>query len=183
MQQDQKLHGKITDSKGEPIIGANVIVKGSTNGTITDFDGMFNLSVPANAVIVIKYIGYKQQEISVKGRSTINVVLKEDNEILDEVVVVGYGTKQKKSLTASVETVSTKEMQSMPVGNASNAFAGRVPGLITVQNNGEIGADGTNIMIRGVGTTGNSNPLIVVDGVPRGSLNEIDINNVKSYTV
>ena len=69
----------------------------------------------------------------------------------------------------------------MPVGNASNAFAGRVPGLITVQNNGEIGADGTNIMIRGVGTTGNSNPLIVVDGVPRGSLNEIDINNVKSY--
>ena len=95
MQQDQKLHGKITDSKGEPIIGANVIVKGSTNGTITDFDGMFNLCVPANAVIVIKYIGYKQQEISVKGRSTINVVLKEDNEILDEVVVVDKGTKQK----------------------------------------------------------------------------------------
>lgn len=182
-QQAQTLQGKITDSKGEPIIGANVSIKGTTDGTITDVDGMFSLKVSSNAVLVVTYVGYKQQEISLKGRTNISIVLKEDNELLDEVVVVGYGTKQKKSLTASVETITTDDLQSMPVSNASGALVGRSPGLITVQTTGGLGADGTNIMIRGVGTTGNTAPLIIVDGVPRSSLNEIDVNNVKSYTV
>lgn len=181
--QVKKIKGTVVDAQGEPIIGANVLVKGTTVGVITDIDGNFQLDASAKSTLVVTFIGYKDQSVTVGNQTQLRVVLQEDNALLDEVVVVGYGTKQKKSLTAAVETMNTEEMRTMPVVNASNAFAGRVPGLITVQNNGEIGADGTNIMIRGISTTGSTSPLIIVDGVPRGSLNQIDMNNVKSYTV
>ncbi|MEG2164614.1 MAG: carboxypeptidase-like regulatory domain-containing protein, partial [Bacteroidales bacterium] len=141
-QQTHTISGIVVDSKGEPIIGANVVQKGTTNGTITDMDGKFSLSVPVSSVLHISFIGYIAQELSVGNTNLFNVKLIDDTQNIDEVVVVGYGTQKKANLTGSVSTVSIKEMGKRQVGQTSLALQGLVPGLAITQRSGQPGADG-----------------------------------------
>ncbi|WP_368111902.1 SusC/RagA family TonB-linked outer membrane protein [Bacteroides nordii] len=184
-QQIKTIKGVVKDKSGEPLPGVNVSVKGATTGGITDVNGEFvlNLSDPARAILVFSYVGFKTLETKVGSGTTLNIVMDEDAETLDEIVVIGYGTQKKTSLTASVGVVKGTDMVAKPVSNLSSAMAGRVAGLITAQTSGEIGNDETSINIRGVATYGNASPLIVVDGVPRNTLNKLDPNSIESVTV
>ena len=128
-QQSRTVTGKIVDTKGEPIIGANVVVKGTTNGTITDFDGNFSIEAPSNAVLQVSYIGYVPQDVSVGNRSTLQIVIKEDTQNLDEVVVVGYGSQKKVNLTGAVEQVTSDVFEGRPTANATQMLEGVVPNL------------------------------------------------------
>lgn len=172
-QQVKKVLGTVTDKNGEPIAGANIIEKGSVqNGTITDMDGKYSLAVSGNSVLVISYIGFDTQEILVKDRSVVDIVLSEDTQALDEVVVVGYGTQKRVNLTGSVATVSIKDLNKRQVGQTSLALQGLIPGVAITQQSGQPGADGGTISIRGKTTIGNNDVLVLVDGV------EMNINNV-----
>lgn len=164
--QQKNVRGTVADSNGEPIIGASVVVKGTTNGTITDFEGSFALSnVPEKGIVVISYIGYKTQELPVAGKSVLKVVLAEDTETLDEVVVVGYGTQKKSDVTGSMISVGAEELKSRPTANVFEAMQGKAAGvdIRTSDRPGEMG----DVYIRGVRSlTASSSPLYVVDGVP-----------------
>lgn len=181
--QNKKISGKVTDHKGEPIIGANIIEKGTTNGVITDADGMFSLNVPENALLTISYIGYVPVEIPVKEQSTFHIVLKEDTKALDEVVVVGYGTQRKSDITSAVSVVDMKNIGDIPSVDASRLIMGQAPGVVVKQTSGTPGKE-MNITIRGTGSLGaDSAPLYVVDGFPIGtsaqqSLNPNDIESI-----
>jgi TonB-linked SusC/RagA family outer membrane protein len=179
----KRITGLVTDQNGEPIAGANVVEKSTTNGTITDSEGNFTISVADNAVLQISYVGYITQEIIVGDKSAFNIVLQEDVEALDEVVVVGYGTQKRATVTGAVSSIVGKDFSIAPVTNASNALAGKIPGLITYQRSGEPGSDGTTIRIRGVNSLGNNEPLIVVDGVPGRSLERLDASTIENITV
>ena len=183
VQQTSTVNGKITDSNGEPIIGASVVVKGTTNGTITDFDGNFTLEIPAKATLVISYVGYKTQEVAVNGKKTLNISLKEDMEMLDEVVVVGYGTQKKATLTGSVSSVGGEELKKVSTANLTNTLAGKTAGVIANTRSGEPGADDATILIRGKGTLGNTSPLIVVDGIADRSFGRLNSEDVESISV
>ncbi len=177
------VKGTITDVKtGEPLAGVNVVVKGSTStGTISDANGVFTLSVPANSVLVFSYIGYLSQEVSVKGKSSVNVSLSEDVEALDEVVVVGYGTMKKRDLTGSLSSVKAEDMQAIPVPNPIMGLQGRVPGVVITNNTGAPQGDFT-IRVRGTNSIrGGNDPLYVVDGMPVNvsSINSQDIESVE----
>lgn len=164
-----------------PLIGVNVIVKGSSAGATTDFDGNFTLrNVPSNGTLVFSYLGYKTIEVQINNQTTLSVKMEEDTSQLDEVVVVGYGTQKKTTLTASVATVKGEAIQAVPVANASNALSGRLPGLLTRQGSGEPGYDDSTLRIRGIGTIGNSSALIIIDGIerPLSSINTRDIADV-----
>lgn len=182
VKQEQKLQGKVTDSQGEPIIGANVVVKGTSNGTITDYNGFYSLSVPDDAVIVVTYVGYKQQEISVKGRLNLNIVLKEDNELLEEVVVIGYGVQKKADLTGAVANVKTDKLNTQSNLSISQALQGKIAGVDIVSMGGKPGA-GTKIMVRGIGTLNNASPLYIVDGMYLNSIDNINPNDIESIDV
>lgn len=183
LQQNRQLTGKIIDSLGEGIIGANILEKGTTNGTITDFDGNFQLeNVKPNATLVVTYVGFITQEIIVKDKNYIEVTLKEDLQSLDEVVVVGYGTQKKANLTGSVASVSVNELGKRQVGQTSLALQGLVPGISVKQNSGQPGLDGGVISIRGKTTLGDNNALILVDGVEMG-INNIDASMIESISV
>lgn len=175
--QQKMLQGLVVDPSNEPIIGASVVVKGTTNGTITDFDGKFTLSnVPEKGIITITYIGYKKQDIPVAGKSTLKVTLAEDTETLDEVVVVGYGTQKKSDVTGAMISVGEKELKSRPVSNAFEAMQGKAAGVDITSNErpGEIG----NINIRGVRSlTASNTPLYVIDGIPIMSSSGIETIN------
>ena len=136
-----QLTGTILDGMGEPVIGANVLVKGTTNGVVTDLNGKFSLQVKPNDILQISYIGYNSQEVAVKGQHTLNITLKEDVESLDEVVVVGYGTMKKKDLTGSVSSVKADELTAFTVANPVQALQGRVPGVVLSQNTGDPSGD------------------------------------------
>jgi TonB-linked SusC/RagA family outer membrane protein len=183
LQARKNITGVIVDEHGEPVIGANVLEKGTTNGSITNIDGQFSLSVSENAVLQISYIGYISQDVTVGNRTHIPITLKEDFETLEEVVVVGYGTQRKATLTGSITTVKGEDMIKTPTTNASHMLAGRMAGVTTVQSSGEPGADDATIRIRGVNTIGNSDPLVVVDGVPGRSLSRIDPASIETITV
>ena len=163
-QQKQTVTGIIKDATGEAIIGASVLEKGTSNGTITDLDGKFTLSVTPNATLVISYIGYQTQELPVVAGKVMDIQMKEDAEMLDEVVVVGYGTQKKINVTGAIAQVDNKELKMAPSGNLSSMLAGRLPGLITKQSSGQPGKDGASLYIRGNGA-GDGDPLIVIDGV------------------
>ena len=186
MAQVKAISGLVTDVTGEPVIGASVVEVGTTNGVITDLNGKFSLKVAPNSQFLVSYIGYKQQTIKVGSESTYNIVLKEDAEVLDEVVVVGYGSQKKVNVTGAVGMVSAEALEARPVANASQALQGVVPGLnLTVGNNG--GAlDGTlNMNIRGAGTIGDgsgSSPLVLIDGI-EGDLNTVNPNDIESVSV
>jgi TonB-linked SusC/RagA family outer membrane protein len=175
--------GTVQTDKNALLNGVSVNLKGSVKGVTTDQQGNFSIDVPsAKSVLVFSYVGYKTQEIEVGSRTFIPVTLVEANSKLDEVVVVGYGTQKKTSLTSSIATIKGQDMAAQPVGNLSNSLGGRAAGIILTQGSGEPGYDGSNILIRGVGTTGNTQPLVIVDGVPR-NYTQLDPNTIASISI
>lgn len=176
--QKKVISGVITDKSGEAIIGANVIEKGTSNGTITDIDGNFSFQVEDNAVLQISYIGYISQEIPVKNQSNIKVLLTEDFQNLEELVVVGYGTQKKVTLTGSVAAIGGDEILTTKNENVENMLSGKMAGVRVVQWSGEPGAFNSKFEIRGMG-----NPLIIIDGVPRENMNRLDPNEIESISV
>lgn len=175
----------VSSDNDEPLPGVSVVVKGTTSGTVTDVEGRYTLSVPdGSRVLVFSYVGYLSQEIAVGDRTRITVTLEPDVKALEEVVVVGYGVQKKASVTASIATVTTKELLQTPQANISNMLVGRLPGLFAIQRSGQPGYDESMLRIRGVGTfTGEANPLIMVDGIERTSFNEIDPNEIESLSI
>ncbi len=179
--QNKTVSGLITDATGEPIIGANIVEKGTTNGTVTDVDGNFTLQVSGNAVLQVSYIGYLAQEINTTDRTTIDITLAEDTQALDEVIVVGYGTARRSDLTGSISSVQGADLTSRSTQMLSTALQGQVAGVQVTRNSGGPGAQGT-IRIRGVTTLSNNDPLVIVDGVP-SSLNDVIAADVETMTV
>jgi len=183
---DFTIKGKVTDAEtGEGLPGVNILVKGKQSGVITDPNGNFSIVVPdRNSVLLFSYVGYLSQEIPVANRMQINILLKQDNKALDEVVVVGFGTQKKINATGAISTIGTKELVQSPVANISNSLVGRMPGLFATQSGGEPGNDGSKIRIRGVGTfSGNTDPLALVDGIQVDNYNNIDPNEIESVTI
>ena len=181
-QQTETCKGVVKDAMGETVIGASVVVKGTTNGTITGIDGDFTLSgVPEGSILVISYVGYVTQEVKFNGQP-LNVILKEDSQTLEEVVVVGYGVQKKANLTGAVATVNAKALESRPVSSVSAAIAGQMPGVTAIQSSGAPGSQAADITIRGKNSINAASPLVIVDGVP-GSMNTIDPNDIETFTV
>lgn len=185
VQQKQTVSGIVKDSSGEPIIGASVLEKGTTNGTITDLDGKFTLSVSSNAVLQISYIGYKTLEV--KSSPNMRVILKEDTETLDEVVVVGYGVQKKSDVTGSVTSVSKDRLSKLPVTNVLQAIQGATAG-ITITQTSSVPGDAPTALVRGQNSiNASSGPYIIVDGVPisksGGTLNDINPNDIESMEI
>jgi TonB-linked SusC/RagA family outer membrane protein len=176
------VKGTVNDDSGEPIIGASVVEKGTTNGTVTDFDGNFALNVKSGATLVVSYIGYTTQEIAVNGQSTINVTLKEDNALLDEVVVVGYGVQKKKLVTGATVQVKGDDIAKLNTTNALEAMQSSTPGVQITQSSSQPGK-GYKVYIRGMGTIGDSSPLYVIDGVAGGNLDGINPNDIESIDI
>ena len=175
--------GLVKDATGESVIGASVVVKGTTNGTITDFDGNFSLDgIKKGDVIVISYVGYQTQEIKWNG-SPLNVILKEDSKTLSEVVVVGYGTQKKANLSGSVAMVDSKELENRPIQNVSSGLQGLMPGVAITGTNGAPGQDAGTIRVRGIGTLNEAGPYILVDGIETGTLSAVDPHDIESISV
>jgi TonB-linked outer membrane protein, SusC/RagA family len=181
--QDIVLKGRITDKNKQPVPGATIKIEGTSKGTTTDADGNFSLSVPESARITISAIGFTPQTITVNGSGPLNITLLEDTKGLSEVVVVGYGSQKRESVTGSVATIKGADLVKSPATNLSNSIAGRMPGVVAMQNTGEPGYDGSTIRIRGSNTLGNNDPLVVIDGVAARAgglerLNPADIENM-----
>jgi TonB-linked SusC/RagA family outer membrane protein len=178
------INGQVLNDKGMPLPGVSVMVRGATTGTTTDRDGRFSMTVPyAEATIVFSFIGYQSQDVTLQGRTALAVTLKEDAQNLKDVVVVGYGTQKKMTVTGAVAAISSRELQQSPTANLTNALAGRLPGLNVNQfAGGEPGVDISDIYIRGIGTYGNARPIVIVDGVER-SLNYLSADEIESFTI
>lgn len=178
---DINVSGRVTSETNEGLPGVNVTVKSTTNGTVTDANGSYRLSVPENATIVFSYIGYATEEVAVGNRTNIDVQLVPDIKSLSEVVVVGYGEQARAKVTGAISTVSSKEITALPVADVTAALQGRAAG-VQITNTG---SPGTNplVRIRGIGTVGNSDPLYVIDGMPAGGLNSINPNDIESVEV
>ncbi len=182
--QQKKITGTVLNEKGEPLPGATVMVDGTTIGTLTDPNGKFSLDLPdPNVKINISFIGYVIQQISAAGITTIEIKLVPTVESLEEVVVIGYGTQRRTTLTGSVSVVKGDVMAKIPVPNVTNAMAGQIAGVLTRQQGGEPGSDNSDIHIRGIATTGSNGPLIVVNGVVRNNLDQIDPATIESVSV
>lgn len=181
-QQARKVTGTVTDSKGEPLLGVNVVVKGTTNGTITDLDGKFTLEAAPNSLLVVSYIGYVTQQVPISG-NVVNILLKEDTQNLDEVVVVGYGTQQKKDITGSVAVVNTKDLLASSGSSATQQLQGKAAGVYI----GQTGSPGSPSMvrIRGINTVNDNGPLYVIDGVSTRNqdLSSLNPNDIESMQV
>lgn len=182
-QQENKknISGTITDYNGEPIAGANVLEKGSTNGTITDTEGRYQLQIRDQAILLVSYIGFITQEVPSSRQQILNIKLKEDTQNLEEVVVVGYGVQKKVNLTGSISVIDTKNINNRPLTNSSQALQG-VQGLYVNQAGGQPGKDVATIRIRGVGTLNDNNPLVLVDGVA-ASLSDVNPNDIENISV
>lgn len=181
--QTKLITGTVMDDKGESLPGVDVLLKGSTNIVSTDVNGKFSISIPnGKGILVFRFIGFSDQEIPVNGQSKLQVQMKPKNKALDEIVVVGYGTQKRSSVTAAVATIKGKDLASQPMANITDALGGHVAGILFTQGSGEPGNDGANIQIRGISTTGNSQPLVIVDGVPR-NYTQIDPNSIESISV
>jgi TonB-linked SusC/RagA family outer membrane protein len=185
--QDTRITGKVTDERGETLPGVSVVLKGTQIGVVTDINGKFSLNVPdaSSGTLVFGYIGYITHEVALNGQSTINVQLQADSKSLNEVVVVGYGTQKKATLTGSISQVKGSELVKSPQPNLSNGIAGRFSGVIVNNRSGEPGYDGSGITVRGLATTGNNDVLVVVDGVPAqiGGLERLDPNDIETMSV
>ena len=180
------ISGTVVDGTGEPIIGANVVEKGTTNGTITDFDGKFTLSVPERSVLTVSYIGYIQRKISVGNQKTFSIKLVEDTQALEEVVVIGYGTQKRSDVTTAVASVASENLKGRAAVNFGEAIAGQVPGLQVQQTNGAPGGEGLTVRVRGVGSITQSNdPLYVVDGYPMegGAFRLLSSSDIESIQI
>lgn len=174
------VQGVVKDQTGETVIGASVMEKGTTNGTITGIDGDFSLNMSPNGTLVVSFVGYKTQEVQVKGQKQLQVVLSEDAEMLDEVVVIGYGTMKKSDLTGAVSSIGNKDIKDSPVSNLGQAIQGKISG-VQIVDAGKPG-DNVSIKIRGLGSINNCDPLVVIDGVPTdlglSSLNMADVERL-----
>ncbi len=181
---DRFLKGRVTDEKGEGLPGVNIILKGTQQGTVTDVEGNYTISISDDTTILMfSFVGYNPQEVIVGNRTSLDVSLVVDEKSLEEVVVVGYGTQKKATLTGAISAIGGDVVSATPVTNVSNSLAGRVPGLTTVTRSGEPGNDDATIRIRGSNTLGNNGALVVVDGIPGRSMNRIDPATIESITV
>lgn len=180
----KKIEGIVVDKRGEPIIGATVVTDGESKGTISDFNGNFAMEVPENADLKVSYIGYLSQSVPVQGKTSLRIVLQEDVAELEEVVVIGYGTQKKETVTGALSTISGQELTKIPVANVTNLLAGAVPGITAVQTTGQPGKDGASLYVRGSGALNNlaSKPLVLVDGVER-DFSSIDANEIEQISV
>ena len=178
-----KVRGQVIDETGEPLIGANITIKGGQGGTITDLNGNFQLDVPGNAILVISYIGYKEREVAVRNRAILEPIqLQSDEQMLEQVVVVGYGTQKKSDLTGSVAVVDAKALKQTSNSNISTMLEGKVSG-VQITSDGQPGADPT-VRIRGVGSFGSTAPLYVIDGVPMGTtIRDFSSNDIETIQV
>lgn len=184
--QQASVTGTVIDSNGEPMPGVSVTIKGTAKGTATDIDGKYIIAIPGkDVVLVFSFIGYTAKEMQVGNNTTISVTLSEETKEIEEVIVVGYSTQKKVSLTAAVGSVKGDELVSSPAGNISNTLSGRVAGLITAQTSGAVGDDQTAIRIRGIATNGTTTPLVVIDGIPRdiSFFNQLNSNAIASISV
>jgi TonB-linked SusC/RagA family outer membrane protein len=183
-QQEKNITGYVKYADGDPIIGASVAVKGTTMGTITDIDGKFSLSIPANATtLIISYVGMKTKEVAIKaGASSYNIVLADDVKTLNEVVVVAYGTQKKVNLTGSISALNSDELVSKPSGQLSATLQGMAPGVTITSSTGQPGLNKGTIRIRGVGTLNNNAPLVLIDGV-EGDIDDVDANDITSMSI
>lgn len=178
----KKASGTVIDNSGVPVIGASIQIKGSTTGTITDIDGKFTLDVSPNDILVVSYIGYATQNIKVGNKTSFNIVLKEDNKTLDEVVVVGYTTQKKADLSGAVASVKMDEVGDMAVTGINHALQGKMSGVTVYQTSGAPGAS-ASIRVRGLGTIGNNDPLYVIDGMPADNMNDVNPSDIERIDV
>ncbi len=176
------IKGTVNDENGEPVIGATVKVKETQKGTITDFDGNYSIEAASNATLVFSYVGYVTQEVKVGGKSTLNITMKEDNTTLNDVVVIGYGTMKKKLVTGATVQVKGEDIAKLNTTNALEAMQSSTPGVQITQSSSQPGK-GYKVYIRGIGTTGNSAPLYVIDGVAGGSLDDINPADIESIDI
>ena len=181
-QQAKTVTGTVTDVSGEPIIGANIRIKGTTTGTITDIDGNFSIKAEPQSVIEVSYIGYLTQETVINNQKSIRFLLKEDTKTLDEVVVIGYGVQKKADLTGSVANINTEKLNTQSNANIGQALQGKIAGVDIVSQGGALGS-GTRIMVRGIGTLNNASPLYIVDGMYMNSIDHINPNDIASIDV
>lgn len=181
-QQAKTVTGTVTDVSGEPIIGANIRIKGTTTGTITDIDGNFSIEAEPQSVIEVSYIGYLTQETVINNQKSIRFLLKEDTKTLDEVVVIGYGVQKKADLTGSVANINTEKLNTQSNANIGQALQGKIAGVDIVSQGGAPGS-GTRIMVRGIGTLNNASPLYIVDGMYMNSIDHINPNDIASIDV
>lgn len=181
-QQAKTVTGTVTDVSGEPIIGANIRIKGTTTGTITDIDGNFSIKAEPQSVIEVSYIGYLTQETVINNQKSIRFLLKEDTKTLDEVVVIGYGVQKKADLTGSVANINTEKLNTQSNANIGQALQGKIAGVDIVSQGGAPGS-GTRIMVRGIGTLNNASPLYIVDGMYKNSIDHINPNDIASIDV
>lgn len=183
-QQEKKITGVVTDATGTPVIGANVIEQGTANGTITDMDGKFTLTVSNNATIQVSYIGYNTMSIKVGKQTALVIKMEEDSKSLSEVVVVGYGVQKKATITGSVSALQGDNIKKSGSMNITNTFAGQVPGVIATNRTGEPDSDYSTLLVRGKGSLNNNSPLIVIDGVAnREGLERLNPNDIESISV
>jgi len=183
---DQKkgITGTVKDSKGQPLSGVSVVVKGTTTGTVTDNDGKFTLTVAVDAkTLAFSFVGMTSQEIAFGNKASINVSMHEESVGLEEIVSIGYGTQKKATATGAISSVKGEELVQAPTPNLSNSFAGRFPGLTAITSSGEPGNDDAVLRIRGVGTTGDASALVVIDGIAGRPLGRIDANDIESVTI
>lgn len=183
-QQQTKItvQGKVVDSKGEPLIGVSVTVKGTTNGTLTDIDGNYTINTTSDATLTFSYVGYKAQSIVVGSQKTIDITLLEDAQMMDEVIVVGYGVMKKSDVTGAISSVKSDAIVRQPVANVAQALQGQVPGVIVTSNSGAPGGS-VNVRIRGIGTVNNSDPLYVVDGMPVSNIDYLGTSDIQSMEI
>ena len=176
-----QVNGTVLDASGESVIGASVLEKGTTNGVITDLDGMFQLEVSAKGTLQISYVGFKTQEIPVNNQKSFKITLKEDNEMLDEVVVVGYGVMKKSDMTGAISSVKSEDLMKRATTNAAEALQGKVAGVSILKSGGNAGA-GISVKIRGIKTMGSNEPLYIIDGYP-GDLDAINPQDIESMEI
>ncbi|ADQ78233.1 TonB-dependent receptor plug [Paludibacter propionicigenes WB4] len=182
-QKTSTISGKVIDTKGEPLIGVTVRIKGESNGTVTDVDGAFSIkNVTPSTVLILSYVGMNNAEVVVGNQKTIKLTLSDKSIGMDEVVVIGYGTQKKVNLTGSVGNVQMSDMETRPLTDASLALQGTVAGVYALQSSGKPGDDNAIISIRGIGTFGNNNPLVIIDGFP-GNMSDVNANDIKSVSV
>ena len=176
--QTQITKGTVYDSSNDPIIGASVTIKGTTKATMTDVDGKFSIETSRNDVLIVSYIGFSKKEVPVNNQNNLSIILEENRQVLDEVVVVGYGTQKKTTLTGAVSAINNKEISTTKNESLVNMMTGKIPGVRVVQRSSEPGSFNNRFDIRGLG-----NPLVVIDGVPRDDFARMDPNEIESISV
>jgi TonB-linked SusC/RagA family outer membrane protein len=179
------VSGTVTEGSGEPLPGVNIIVKGTTNGVVTDIDGKYIISVPDRmSVLEFSYLGFAAQSVTVGSRTVVNITMREDTQIMDEVIVVGYGTQKKVNLTGAVSAMTVDEtLTGRSLVDVSSGLQGMLPGLAVSQNSSMAGREDVSLMIRGMGTVNNAEPLIVVDGMPDVNINRLNMNDIESISI